>query len=351
MKILSDKIGNLAFQSIECQRPLSSMIEPSLIDDFYNQRVDFSLETEKTKIVIEIDGDQHKEENQHALDLRRQAALEKNNWTVFRIPARNIRENRVDKILDKIEKIYEQDPLLHARNTNDLRTFIKDTYATEALKIILTPIAVARLQWTLIWAFMNGVLSLNDPTIKLAIIELDIPCVLIAIEDFIYTLTKLKQLARIESKIPKFDVQIVRNIDFITFTKREEKDQTNSLLNYQVSEKEHINEIFGKKYDLVIDLSTLHIGPTSDDLYLAQNEIVKICSVFSSRAQRTRFYSAAPITYDADEVYSQTMDFFLQWFFRNKNFLDGQREILQRSLSNKDVIGLLPTGGGKCARA
>ena len=72
------------------------MIETTLFDDFYAQRVDFSLETNNTKIVIEIDGDQHLEEKQKALDLDRQAALEKNNWTVLRIPARNIREKNYD---------------------------------------------------------------------------------------------------------------------------------------------------------------------------------------------------------------------------------------------------------------
>ena len=43
----------------------------------------------------------------------------------------------------------------------------------------------------------------------------------------------------------------------------------------------------------------------------------------------------------------EALKFFLQNIFRKSNFRAGQEAIINRALQGKDVIGLLPTGGGK----
>jgi hypothetical protein len=54
LKHASKKIGPLIFQLIECQRRLESMTKLSDLEEIHEQRVDFALETENTKKVVEI---------------------------------------------------------------------------------------------------------------------------------------------------------------------------------------------------------------------------------------------------------------------------------------------------------
>jgi len=347
IRCLSDKLGNSVFQTIECQRPISTMIESTEKDEFHDQRVDFSLETKNTKIVIEIDGAQHLEEKQQRLDKKRQLSLEKNHWTVLRIPAWKVREKQFSDVLEPILSAYFSDPLLLETNTSFNQSINKSQVSRTALQLILTPIAIARLQWALIWSFMNGILSFNNPIIKIAIIEEDIPCAFLSVRDFIHTLTKLKDLAGIELSIPKFEFEIIKNNDFESFPEWENALPEENYISLYVSKNHEINKTLQKQFDLVIDISTLGVGKKIPSFNPGRNNFIKIDSVFSPRGKSTRFYSAPPIPYDIEGEKTDCLEYFLQWIFRYKKFLDGQLKILSRTLTNKDVIGLLPTGGGK----
>ena len=79
-----------------------------------------------------------------------------------------------------------------------------DEVGRAALLLVLTPIAIARIQWVLNWAFMKGKLNLDQPIIKIAIVEEDIPCAFLALWDYLKTLNHLKSLAGIESSFPKY---------------------------------------------------------------------------------------------------------------------------------------------------
>ncbi|MCS4102802.1 DEAD/DEAH box helicase [Salinibacter ruber] len=48
-----------------------------------------------------------------------------------------------------------------------------------------------------------------------------------------------------------------------------------------------------------------------------------------------------------DEKYQSALLYFLQNGFRKRNFLPGQLPIINRALQRENVVGLLPTGGGK----
>src|SRR5208337_3950717 len=87
---LSEKFGRSLYQLVECQRPFNTIVNDEKARSFYDQRVDFSLETKHTRIIMEIDGKQHQESIQKALDEKRDQFLRLNNWEVVRIPTSDI---------------------------------------------------------------------------------------------------------------------------------------------------------------------------------------------------------------------------------------------------------------------
>jgi len=345
---VSEKIGASVFQVIECQRRLETMTEASDMEEIYEQRVDFSLETRDKKIVIEIDGEQHLEEKQSRLDKQRQVVLEKNNWNVYRIPAWKVRQKQIDGILEVLEKAFSDDPFLRMVKESFGQPINMEEYGRAALLLVLTPIAIARIQWVLNWAFMKGKLDLNQPTIKIAVVEDDIPCAYLAVWDFIKSLNHLKSLAGIELSLPRFELEIVRNNDFVSFSDCNGSIPNDPCLHSHVSRIDETNSTFQDQFDLIITVSTLHVGAKkSHEFNIGHNNWVAISSVAYPRLMGIRFDSAPPINYQIHKNNTEGLLFFLQWIFRKKGFLEGQLEILERTLANKDVIGLLPTGGGK----
>jgi ATP-dependent DNA helicase RecQ len=347
LKYLSEKVGASVFQIIECQRPFSTMIGVSDIGEFQDQRVDFSLETNDKRIVVEIDGEQHQEEKQLRLDRQREEILKKNNWDVRRIPAGKVRRKQIDEKLEVLKKEFSDDPFLREVKENFDRPINVNEFGQAALLLVITPILIARIQWVLNWALMKGKLDIDLKTVKIAIVEEDIPCAFLAVWDFIKAISHLKSLAKIESSLPKIELEIIRSNCFDTFSDGIGSVPDDPCLSVHVSRIDTISDTLQNHFDLVIDASSLHIGTKSPRFGFGYNNWITISSVFSPRGANPRFDSAAPINYHIHKNNIEKLQFFLRWIFRKKEFFKGQLEILERSLANKDVIGLLPTGGGK----
>lgn len=347
LKQVSEKIGLSVFQAIESQRPFSTMTKAPEMEEFHNQRVDFSLETKNNRIIIEIDGGQHQKEKQAHLDEQRQEYLEKNNWNIFRIPAWKVRQKQTDQILEMLEASFSNDPLLRTAKANFEQPLTRSEIGRTALLLVLTPIAIARIQWVLNWAFKKGKLNLCQQTIKIAVVEEDVPCAFLAVSDFIKSLNHLRTLAGLESSLPRIELEIIRSNDFESLPDGIGSVPNDPRLHVHISKMGEINHTMQDPFDLVISISSLRVGTKSPTFRFGQNNWVAINSVFSPRGASPRFDSASPINYRIYKENNVGLLFFLQWIFRKKKFLDGQLEILERSLANKDVIGLLPTGGGK----
>jgi len=273
--------------------------------------------------------------------------LEKNNWNVIRIPAWKVREKQINETLEALKKTFSTDPFLLTAKESINQPINKDEIDRAALLLVLTPIAIARIQWVLNWAFMKGKLDLNQPIIRIAIVEEDIPCAYLALWDYLKTLNHLKSLAGIENSFPKIELEIIRNNDFESFPDGIDSIPNDPCLNLHISKIDEANSTLQNQFDLVIIISSLRVGTKLKRFAVGQNNWVSINSVFSPRGERIRFDSASPINYQIHKDNTERLVFFLQWLFRKKDFLDGQLRILERSLANKDVIGLLPTGGGK----
>lgn len=351
------QLGTFFAQLLEIQRDLSSIVS----DDTYkfrDQRVDFSHEIPyltklgaKIGFVLEVDGSQHwLDANQKKLDAKRDEALRNSQWFPIRI-----RTNEFNKIATTLY------PLKRSIDTKEYFQILANNYDNPlhernlgALELALSPVVVARIQKVLLEYLIHKAASQETvKTIKLAIIERDVAGSWLAVEDLQKNLQRLVDLrdpADGTYSVPKIELHIFISQEF-----------SHSHLNRGRAEVKLITEINPNyMYDLAIDVAILQRpGYTTVHEYnLLATHSATIRSVHHLEANQ-KFYTTRLIKYQpliqlkpdsSDRENKRTIDtltYFIQDLFRIKEFRQGQVGIIHRALRQENVIGLLPTGGGK----
>ncbi len=225
-------------------------------------------------------------------------------------------------------------------------------YIGEFAPLIMTPIAVARIQKTIVEALITGRLSVDDPCWKVVVEEADVPCAALALEDLKQMFTNLVSLSQDYSDrvFPEIDLTVV-NSHF-----------SDSPLHLGAKVVNSHEEVPPEDFDLVIDY-TSSTCPNEEYIFSKYNVKQDKCyfAVFAADVIRSQryIYTTDLITYrsltSTDETgqYAENLtnagylEYFLQTLFRKEQFRMGQLPILNRALRNRSVIGLLPTGGGK----
>ena len=316
------------------------------INVFNEQRLDFSFEfpykiKEQRGFIIEIDGRQHEEQTQRLIDNDRDNATEKAKWAkAIRIKTTEWKsiENRINVI-----KQFESETLFKLLKQNFDNPLYKDKEGLNALELSLIPFAVARIQKTIIQLLFEGNLNINSSEWNIAIIEQDIPCAHLAINDFKELFISLFALKGENAKMPIINI-------FIEGNKRFGAANLYSANNIDRN----------KKYDLFIDISVLQrTGLTKINNTVNANTKVLIRSAHAPKTNRS-FRTTNLITYKPlgikdtkdnrfikNELQVQALEKFVQNIFRKTGFRPGQVEIINRAIQGFSVIGLLPTGSGK----
>jgi len=346
IEALAQKLGPSVYQLFEFQRPFHTLVETEEAEGFYDQRVDFSLETKDTRLVVEIDGKQHEEEPQRTLDERRDRFLKKSNWEVVRISASDVKQNLIEKQLQDISERVSSDLFLVAARRSYDQPLVTHDAGRAALQLVLVPFAISRIQWAIVWAFLNGYLNTEEKTLKIAVIERDTPCAFLAFRDFIKSIDHLRSLASIKQNLPAFKLVIFRNFES-TFDDGISFLEAGPRLSVTVHGAEEFGRLKREPFDLILSISMLRPGGGYGEEAIGQNPCIAINSVHSPRGMNPQIESAHPIQYHLGQKSSESLLFLLHWIFRKRGFLEGQFEILKRSLELKDMIGLLPTSGGK----
>jgi len=217
-----------------------------------------------------------------------------------------------------------------------------------------SPIGVARIQKTVLEALMTGVLSIEQESWDVLVRERDVPCAAMAFIDLRKMFSHIASLSRNYQamKLPEVRLTIICSDEWV-----------DSPLHLGMQAKATISELIrSTTYDIVIDVAVSSntdgdIDPFSE--FKSKND----CYFTIRSAERIRskryIYTSDTIDYLALGVKNKYGDFeefentkehltyFLKLLFRKKAFRPGQIPILDRALQNKNVIGLLPTGGGK----
>ena len=218
----------------------------------------------------------------------------------------------------------------------------------------LTPIAVARVQKTILEALMTNKISISEDKWRILVTERDIPCAAIAFEDLKQMFNHLTSLSKEyeQIKFPEFELEIISTPKYASSPLH-----LGFSTSLESNRQQKITE-----YDMVIDVSVLTF-PDIVNLQFSEFHCKNKCYFNIRSAQNKRnnrhIYTSDTIEYkalvskDTQGIYTEIPDtkqhlqYFLQLLFRKEDFRPGQLPILDRALQNKSVIGLLPTGGGK----
>ena len=348
LRLIPDENSYLA-QLLEAQRTRSSLTR-----DNNEGRVDFSLEipydytqtrtnrynskvqTRHHKTFIcEVDGARY---HTDLLDDLKDFEIAQFSRNVRHITEANLHEN----LADFLESIESEEFVQYAQNNFANKDYLSDSYTA----LCLTPFAVARIQKVILLHLMAQ--KKNSKKIKIAILERDVPCGYVAIDDLSRLLNTLNELAATQTHIPNFETQVFCSNEF-----------ENHPLHGGRSVKT-ISKLNASVFDLVIDISMLRReGVFKDNLAPEGNVLVIRNSHYVHYQTRTGVISAPSVKYRPlvevlpNEVYKpfeeteKLLQLLLQDIFRKSHFRDGQLPILNRALQLQTVIGLLPTGGGK----
>ncbi|SCY98964.1 DEAD/DEAH box helicase [Flavobacterium caeni] len=356
---LPKHVSQMWTQLFEPQRELENVLRFSTntedeIDKYLNgsiqifneQHLDFSLEfpyetNSQRGLIVEIDGSQHEEANQRFIDGNRDTATEKAKWG----KAIRIKTTEWNNIQNKLSvlKNLEKEQLFTILKQNFESPLYFDKNGLNALELCLIPFAVARIQKTILHLIFEGVLDIHSNEWNIAILERDIPCGNLAIQDFEEHLKTLFQLQGISYKLPKINVFVESNRKF-------------ALANFYTSTV--IDK--SKKYDLFIDISVLQRnGLTKIEESINAETKVLVRSSHSPKTKRV-FKTSEIITYkklgkrnkkenkfEENKEQVEQLEIIVQNIFRKTGFRPGQVEIINRAIQGKSVIGLLPTGSGK----
>ncbi len=333
-------------QLLEPQRNLSTIVSIPDRQFTHDQRVDFALElpcaygeNNPVGFIIEIDGaPYHSNIFQRRKDERRDMFAARNNWDTYRLteaPNNSFVDNwEQDNVLNKYLQIVQA----------NYKKSIQGEWAKD-VQLALSPIAIARIEKVIVEAILSGTLDTNNKVWNIAVIERDVPCAVLALRHLQSMYEKLCLLAGDDISFPNVNLEVSSTKEF--------KDSP-----LHCSHAVH-TVLPSKKYDICIDISIL-LRDNIDALpNSTEAEAYYIVRTSHYKKRERVIYSAENISYRKLveksqrgeyvelEQPKQHLTYFLQNIFRKREFRKGQLPILNRSLSNKTTIGLLPTGGGK----
>ncbi len=281
-------------------------------EEFSENAVDFYLP--QCKLVIEIDGIQHKEEVNVQRDIERDTYLAKFNISVLRIPANSIRDNdkNLDKILKEIkEKIINSKEIQLYKSSLDLFSKDKDSLIKYSLDGIM------RFQILILQLLKRGIISISDDSWNFQIKSSDIHIdYFVAIEDIFIWLENLLNL------------------------------QGKKLIRPSINIKK-VDKFVKNKETLKIDFSLLKRWDESineDDVIFVRSDYLDEKDYFKVATSKSIKYN---IITEGKESNESSLYMLNENIFGFSNFNIGQLPIIINSLSLTDTIGLLPTGSGK----
>jgi ATP-dependent DNA helicase RecQ len=288
--------------------------------NFINQQVDFYLP--QAKLVIEIDGQQHKlDEVTRVSDSTRDNYLSGKGITTVRITTSELQNGTYTAKVETILKHLERYEKLLNFYKNDCEKIEENQMSEEEIKTKLLPTAIIRFQVLLIELLTHKYLTFDEDWNFNILSHEDLPDFAeLAINDLFIWIDKLWQLKnKQELKKPNFNIAITND-------KTKFKPTTKAI---------NIDFSLFKRYT--------DENKISEDVIFVRTDyfdIVKDKNYF-------RVSTTEPINYNVTDEDKSILEFFLDNIFDKPSFREGQFPIISNSLNRKDTIGLLPTGGGK----
>lgn len=288
--------------------------------NFINQQVDFYLP--QAKLVIEIDGQQHKlDEVTRVSDSTRDNYLSGKGITTVRITTSELQNGTYTAKVETILKHLERYEKLLNFYKNACEKIEENQMSEKEIKTKLLPTAIIRFQVLLVELLTHKYLTFDEDWNFNILSHEDLPDFAeLAINDLFIWIDKLWQLKnKQELKKPNFNIAITND-------KTKFKPTTKAI---------NIDFSLFKRYT--------DENKISEDVIFVRTDyfdIVKDKNYF-------RVSTTEPINYNITDEDKSILEFFLDNIFDKPCFREGQFPIISNALNRKDTIGLLPTGGGK----
>lgn len=299
-KVLQPILGYPLLDYLQFQLPMEMM---NVGDDFSDQRVDFVLFTGRgLRLVMEIDGIQHQDESQSTLDIKRDSALEKAGWNVWRVKTHELSE--IERLKSTLKQHLIKDKNTYHWGVNEK---IEKTRTKDIMSCVWGATVSARIQFLLLEALGLGLLPWEGPW-NVCVVEKETSVATIAIDDFRNWFGRIRSLFG-ETPVSQIKIHPKNKIKACDYV---------------------IDISIADPYSKIVQ-SNVNIGWSRASNYPANNQ----SRAFSGRVLATT------------EPNDGLIKSFVQDFFRIKRPRTEQCKIIARILLGQDVIGLLPTGGGK----
>lgn len=292
--------------------------------EFIDQRVDFYIP--EFKLVIEVDGIQHRGALQNNLDDKRDKFLNDNGVKTLRVSANAIKTENVElkNFFIKFKEVLSayKDQLAVLQMSYDLLE--KKEYLEEFYKSTAT----IRFEVAILELCAYGMLSLEDKSWKLAIKNHEV-CGYenAAIEDVFNWLENLCILAGLEFARPEVSIIQIEQFD--------EKDADYIKLEMSVTNRRNQLQ-----------------NPDSDRIYITncwRQDIDYFQMEISDAIKYVIDDSGVDQNANTNELNEKrvALRFLLKNIFGFDDFRPGQERIVINALKRRDTIGVLPTGSGK----
>jgi len=294
---------------------------------FRHQCVDFFLP--QANLVIEIDGQQHKEEVGGVIDSIRDDHLTLSKVLTVRIDTKDF-EARNKIYYEKLEQIKNQldknSQILNRYKTNFNLSFTE--IPKEIKKTKLLPTAIIRFQVLVLELLETGLMSLADDKWIFEVKNHDVSGYENhAIEDifeWFHFLLKLQKIPFNEPQIEISNVQSFSNLNCI---------KIDFSLLQRWTDENTLNE------------DVIYVRTDYLDFYHNRNKNKLERINYFKLSTSTKFKYKLIFNDESDDL--ENLEFFLKNIFGYDRFNNGQISIIQNVLENNTTIGLLPTGGGK----
>lgn len=211
-KYLNRADGQYLIQLLEPQRPLSTIVNIPDKRFSRDQRVDFSFEMPygetKTGFIFELDGvPYHSNIFQKLRDESRDQLTADSGWNTYRL----------EELKDySFLQNWEQEVSLNKYLTTIKRNSQKHITGKwkDTLQIVLSPLAIARIERTLLQALLSGAVNLASEKWKILVIERDVPCATIAISLLQKSFEKISAMDGSNMKLPPIELTVVSTKEF-----------------------------------------------------------------------------------------------------------------------------------------
>jgi ATP-dependent DNA helicase RecQ len=294
-EVLPKILGSSFRKYVIPQVYLSSLLQKKDLDEATSQqRVDFLITKGNKKVVVELEGIEH--EAHKSVDDYRKSLLENDGYTVIQIKNQEI-ENDIGANLQQLYDIF--DPEEYRNDFTELEKYLVSIKVTHQLQVIILE------------AILSGYITLK----KAQTIYLDSDSLSIKKDEIKFIidalLNDIKELLKHLSKL--YDVRLDTSKLYIS----EYKEDTNTG-GIVVTYNENLNSALPK--------------------FIIQNISFPLSIAHLDRPVRRATLESSD---------RSSLEYFLYYVFRHKEFKEGQFEAITRVLNGDDVVVLLPTGAGK----